>query len=587
LGQTGDVTAFVANVSVEAAASAAAKEHEAKMASDAGGSRSGETDAGAGCSMLVTVGGSSVPPPPQRSSYDRPMSRDSNVSKVVRRRSANNFAASQVQRTLSEADSSTGHRKTTTISFTQNGNMKAQEDMIKEGLERFWKRLNGDIKEEEEFRVLRQSLTTGRWTLYTAGGKAKKQHQYVVKRALPKAPDLPKHERACPFCTGNEDKTPDPLLAFDADGKECEVGVLPKGWRVRVIPNIFPLLVTPTGEQGGLYGKAFAEKLASIPHSAVAEGKHDNGYLGHALNQTVAMNQPEAGAQDSNSPNKILFRQISAMGYSEVVVENSLHNGLLAIVSKEQVALGLRALQSRGRVLVKQQGVRQLLYFKQYGALSGGSLVHPHMQVITLPLLTPETQTRLQRAWDYHTQFKKCAVCQAHITELRNTSENVSASIHSSRLIYESKHFVVVVPFAASQYRLSVVPLEHSPSWLGLTREQVEDLAETLQLVMEGIYDALDDPEYNIYIFSVDREEEVQRSEAVHWSVEIHPRFPAELGGLELASGIRMVSGLPEEWARTMKTHIETILKKRSGAVANEVVSDSNCPRPAVGDTTA
>lgn len=41
-------------------------------------------------------------------------------------------------------------------------------------------------------------------------------------------------------------------------------------------------------------------------------------------------------------------------------------------------------------------------------------------------------------------------------------------------------------------------------------------------------------------------------AEAVHWSMEIHPRFPAELGGLELASGIRVISGLPEEWARTL-----------------------------------
>lgn len=56
--------------------------------------------------------------------------------------------------------------------------------------------------------------------------------------------------------------------------------------------------------------------------------------------------------------NKLLFRQVSAMGYSEVIVENCVHNGLIAIVSADQVALGLRAMQARGKILVQQPNVR-------------------------------------------------------------------------------------------------------------------------------------------------------------------------------------------------------------------------------------
>lgn len=432
-----------------------------------------------------------------------------------------------------------------TVSFTAGGAAKADDQAINEGLDKFWARLRGEGNAEDEVRVFRQSVTTGRWTLYCAGGKATKPSQYASKRAIPRVTEIPRHEPRCPFCVGNEHKTPDPLLAFDELGNECDVGELPVGWRVRVIPNIFPLLVTPPG----LYDESYTTKLKNIPHSAVAEGKHQNFDLAALC----------AGSELDDG--RTLFRQVNAVGYSEVIVENHQHNGLLAIVSAEQVALGLRALQSRGRVLVRRPGVRQLMYFKQYGALSGGSLVHPHMQVVTLPLLTPETQNRLSRALTYHARFGTCAVCQAHI---RETS---GSGVHSARLVHESKHFIVVVPFASNQYRVSLVPKNHSPSWLGISREEVEDMAATLQLVMEGIYRALDDPEYNIYIFSMDNEQEVGPGrDAVHWVLEIHPRFPAELGGMELASGIRVISGLPEDWAQTLSKTIRGLLAEREVA---------------------
>lgn len=412
---------------------------------------------------------------------------------------------------------------------------------ISKALGSFWSRLHGQSDPSNEFRVLRQSLTTGRWTLYTAGGKATKPSQYSSQRSFPRITEQPTHEPRCPFCVGNEHKTPNPLLFFDADGMMHENCDLHEGWLVRVIPNIFPLFVTPPG----LYDEHFTDKLKTIPHSAVAEGQHQNSVLG--------------ALQESNQEyGEVLFRQVNAIGYSEVIVENPVHNGLLAIVSHEQVALGLRAAQARGRILVEQPQVRQLLYFKQYGALSGGSLIHPHMQVISLPLLTPETQNRIERALTFHEEFDECAVCQAHLVE------PLSSGAHSSRLVHETKSFVVSVPFASNQYRVSIVPKKHSHTWLSLDQQEVEEMAYILQLTMEGIFKILDDPEYNVYIFSVDKTEEVcDNKDAVHWLLEIHPRFPAELGGLELASGIRVISGLPEDWAQNLRKQVKEVLQER------------------------
>ena len=44
--------------------------------------------------------------------------------------------------------------------------------------------------------------------------------------------------RFCPFCEGNEDKTPHEILAY----RERNTRPNEKGWRVRVVPNKFPAL---------------------------------------------------------------------------------------------------------------------------------------------------------------------------------------------------------------------------------------------------------------------------------------------------------------------------------------------------------
>src|SRR5438552_2347685 len=60
--------------------------------------------------------------------------------------------------------------------------------------------------------------------------------------------------RFCPFCPGNEDKTPPEVLAYRENGS----GPNTAGWKVRVVPNKFPALqiegsLNRRGE--GLYDK--------------------------------------------------------------------------------------------------------------------------------------------------------------------------------------------------------------------------------------------------------------------------------------------------------------------------------------------
>ncbi|CAK0848144.1 unnamed protein product [Prorocentrum cordatum] len=162
-----------------------------------------------------------------------------------------------------------------------------------------------------------------------------------------------------------------------------------------------------------------------------------------------------------------------------------------------------------------------VLYFKQYGPLSGGSLVHPHMQIMALPIVTPEMQLQIAHAQQYHDKFGRCLKCHALRDEL------LRDDLPRQRLLYESPHFLAVMPFAGRAFHVSVVPRAHSHTWLGIGREEVDDLAGVVQLLMETLYHLLDDPSYIISgIFSVDSPRMLEEfgdsvKDAFHWGLEI------------------------------------------------------------------
>ena len=72
---------------------------------------------------------------------------------------------------------------------------------------------------------LRKDPIVGRWVI-VAKSRAKRPHDFINQPTLHAG-------RFCPFCEGNEDKTPGEVLAYRNPG----AGANGKGWRVRVVPN--------------------------------------------------------------------------------------------------------------------------------------------------------------------------------------------------------------------------------------------------------------------------------------------------------------------------------------------------------------
>src|SRR5262245_16922994 len=93
---------------------------------------------------------------------------------------------------------------------------------------------------------LRRDPIVGRWVII-ASERAKRPTDFRSERA-PRASGL------CPFCYGQEDKTPPEILAYRPTGTPRDT----PGWTVRVVPNKFPALMIEGAldrEGEGLYDK--------------------------------------------------------------------------------------------------------------------------------------------------------------------------------------------------------------------------------------------------------------------------------------------------------------------------------------------
>ena len=76
----------------------------------------------------------------------------------------------------------------------------------------------------------RKDPVSGRWVII-ASDRPSKPTDFHVEKTLPTG-------GFCPFCEGNEDKTPNEIAALRDAGSAPDR----PGWRVRVVPNKFPAL---------------------------------------------------------------------------------------------------------------------------------------------------------------------------------------------------------------------------------------------------------------------------------------------------------------------------------------------------------
>lgn len=201
---------------------------------------------------------------------------------------------------------------------------------------------------------IRLNLITRDWVII-ATERAKRPHELVTPKPLKTA--LPSYSPSCPFCAGNEERTP----------IECGRISDANGWKVRSVPNKFPALATegePTMHLQGIY------------HSMEAVGVH------------------------------------------EVVIEHPRHDLTTALLPVSDVAYIIFMYRQRYQEIRKDKRVRSIIIFKNHGERAGTSLEHPHSQIAATPVVPSQIRIRIEEAIRFFDDTGECLFCRTLREEL-------------------------------------------------------------------------------------------------------------------------------------------------------------------------
>jgi UDPglucose--hexose-1-phosphate uridylyltransferase len=214
---------------------------------------------------------------------------------------------------------------------------------------------------------LRKDPITGRWVII-ATDRARRPSDFIRDKVEPTA------GRFCPFCPGNESKTPPEVLAYRTSGGPNEAG-----WQVRVVSNKFPALRV----EGEIRRRG--------------EGLYDC---------------------------------MSGVGAHEVIIETPDHMADLSTLPDKHVADVMFAIRDRILDLRKDIRLRYILVFKNHGEAAGASLEHPHSQLIALPVVPKRVQEELDGSQRYFQFRERCIFCDILEQEMQEQHRVVLETDH-------------------------------------------------------------------------------------------------------------------------------------------------------------
>jgi UDPglucose--hexose-1-phosphate uridylyltransferase len=305
---------------------------------------------------------------------------------------------------------------------------------------------------------LRRDPVTGRWVIISTE-RARRPNDFIREPVRIKG-------GACPFCPGNEGKTPPEILAYrpEADGN----GHNGPGWHVRVIPNRYPALEI--------------------------EGQLDRQAEG-------------------------IYDRMNGTGAHEVIIESPTHGDTYATMSERQIEDSLFAFRDRITDLRRDSRLKYVLIFKNHGETAGATLEHPHSQLIALPIVPRQVVEELKGARDYHQLKDRCIYCDIIHQESRS---NV-------RVVMENENFLVVSPYAPRfPFETWILPKRHDSAFENSPADLFGGLARAIKTLAGKMDAVLDFPAFNMVIHSAPVHD--HPTDHYHWHVEFMPRLTKVAG---------------------------------------------------------
>jgi UDPglucose--hexose-1-phosphate uridylyltransferase len=294
----------------------------------------------------------------------------------------------------------------------------------------------------------------------------------------------------CPFCYGNEAKTPPEIQAYRPNQNGAQPQRDTPGWTVRVVPNKFPAL----GIEGNL--------------DRQAEG---------------------------------LFDKMNGVGAHEVIVESNEHNATLASMTPKNIEDVLWTFRDRILDLKKDRRLKYILIFKNYGEAAGATLEHTHSQLIALPVVPIYVAEEIEGAKQYYIYKERCVFCDI----ARQETES------GIRVVAENDDFLTIAPYAPRfPFETWILPKQHESAFENSSSRMFQNLAKAIRTLLNKANRVLDDPPYNLVIHSSPTQD--SNNDHYHWHIEFVPKL-TKVGGFEWGTGFYINPTPPEEAARFLR----------------------------------
>ncbi len=275
---------------------------------------------------------------------------------------------------------------------------------------------------------LRKDPIIGRWVII-ATERAKRPSDFKLNHEKPKG-------GFCPFCEGNEDKTPPEIMAYRKNGSKPNT----PGWIVRVVPNKFPALMI----EGGI-------------------------------------NREGLGIYD----------RMNGVGAHEVIIEGTSHDKTLSDFSDDEVESVIWAYRDRIIDLKNDKRFKYIMIFKNHGEAAGASLEHTHSQLIALPIVPRYVTEEMNGAKDYYSYKERCIYCDI-VRQERNDRTRV--------VFENDDYLVICPFAPKFPFETWIIPKTHHTHFEDGQVKEYKNLARALRITLKKLAIALNYPPYNFII---------------------------------------------------------------------------------------
>ncbi|MBI5682306.1 MAG: galactose-1-phosphate uridylyltransferase [Deltaproteobacteria bacterium] len=165
-------------------------------------------------------------------------------------------------------------------------------------------------------------------------------------------------EDVCPFCPGNEDRTPSSIHEIGENGN----------WKVRVFPDINPVF--------------------RIEYSEDREAE-------------------------------LIYSRMKNRGAHEIIVEHPSHNISLSDMELKDIICVFDAYANRIEDLKNDKRMKQILLFKNRGEFTGTRIKHIHSHLMATPMIPKRIEQELRFAQYHYKSKERCLFCDIIHQEIK------------------------------------------------------------------------------------------------------------------------------------------------------------------------